>query len=80
MPNKDQFFEVYASKLVEYKLKHPDHYLWRNDDFEDVLPRMFNAIIIGGYDLRGPAIRATCRALKIPCSYQSIREVIHNAD
>ena len=75
---RQQFFDVYASKLIEAKLKHPEEYAWEQEEFDRVFEKMKSAFISNTFNINGNAIRATCRALKIKYNYKSIREVINN--
>ena len=68
----DTFMATYRKKLIEAREKYPEVYDWAPNELDARCARLRRGIIDGTYLRSGHALRATCKALGIRCTYAAI--------
>lgn len=82
----ERFMAVYVEALRSAVAKYPAEYPWARSlpgetpasrpTVEEVSVRMGEAIKRGSYNKEGHAIKATCKALRIPYTYKAINAYV----
>jgi hypothetical protein len=81
--SKERFavwLSVYASELQEAVKARPDLYCYPLSEVPAVLKRMEGAFFKGSYNLSGPALAKTCKALGLPMTYKAVEAYLRPDD
>lgn len=67
------FCSLYTEELGREHARKPDQYAWPVEDLPIVVTKMVAAIIKGSGNINSPALKRTCKRLKIKPSLRSIQ-------
>ena len=70
--NFDRFLTEYTKQLTSIVKNYPEKYAYPLTEVPNVISKMKVAFIRKSYNKDGAAIKATCKALKIGCTYRDI--------
>ena len=80
MTQFETFLATYTEKLAETIKRRPDEYFYPPSDAPKVAEKMTRSLREGTANVHNsPAIKATCRALSLPCRIGAIKKFLEGS-
>lgn len=73
---QQQFYDVYKKNLLTCVKKYPDQYAYNEEQVNIIADKMYEAFMKRSANKDGPAIKMTCKELKIGYTYKAIEEYL----
>ena len=74
--NQKKFYDTYTEQLRQCIKEYPKQYPYGEERIEEIANKMFKAFLNGKACKDGPAIKRTCKILKIGYTYKAIEQYL----